>query len=112
MMPNELAIKTIFRVSTYTKSPDWSYENEWRIASYKLPNDTGLFTDYKFDRRELSSIYLGPLISPVDKNVLMTAAAKYPHIRIFEVAIGMSWTFLFNETAEQPTSADGAPRHR
>jgi hypothetical protein len=97
MMPNEPAIKTIFRVATYTKSPDWSYENEWRIASFKRPNDTGLFTDYKFDPRELSSIYLGPLVSSIDKNSLIAVATKYPHIRLYEVAIGMSRTFLFNE---------------
>jgi hypothetical protein len=97
MMPNELAIKTIFRVATYTKSPDWSYENEWRIASFKRPNDIGLFTDYQFNPRELSSIYLGPLISPPDKNLIVAVAAMYPHIRIYEVAIGMSRTFLFNE---------------
>jgi hypothetical protein len=97
MMPNELAIKTIFRDATYTKSPDWSYENEWRIASFKRPNDTGLFTDYKFDPRELSSIYLGPLISPIDKSSLIAVVTKYPHIRIYEVAIGMSRMFLFNE---------------
>jgi hypothetical protein len=97
MMPRELAIKTIFRVSEYTKSPDWSYENEWRLASYKRPDDTGLFTDYKFDPRELSSIYLGPLISPADKNSLIAVATNYPHLRVYEVTIGMSRTFLFNE---------------
>ena len=41
MMPNELAIKTIFRVATYTKSPDWSYENEWRIAKLQAPKRHG-----------------------------------------------------------------------
>ena len=97
MMPNELAVKTIFRVAEYTKSRDWSYENEWRLASYKRPDDTGLFTDYKFDPGELSSIYLGPLISPADKDSLIAVATKYSHIRIYEVTIGMSRTFLFNE---------------
>jgi len=97
MMPRERAIKTIFHVSTYTKSPDWSYENEWRITSFKRPNDTGLFTDYKFNPRELSAIYLGPLISPVDKASLIAVAAGYPHVRIFEVVVGMSRAFLFNE---------------
>ena len=97
MMPREVAIKTIFRVSTYTKSPDWSYENEWRITSFKRPNDTGLFTDYKFDSRELSAVYLGPLMSVADKASLIELATKYPHIKIFEVAIGMSREFLFSE---------------
>ncbi len=97
MMPNELAVKTIFRVSTYTKSPDWNYENEWRITSFKRPSDIGLFTDYEFDPSELSTIYLGPLISSMDKASLIAVAAKYPHVRLFEVAVGMSRMFLFNE---------------
>ena len=91
----------LFRVATYTKSPDWSYENEWRLASYKRPDDTGLFTDYKFDPRELSCIYLGPLISPTDKTFLIEAAAKYPHIQIHEAVIGMNRTFLFNEISKK-----------
>ncbi|HEY4248263.1 MAG TPA: DUF2971 domain-containing protein [Lacunisphaera sp.] len=97
MMPIKRAIETMFHVSTYTKSPDWSYENEWRITSFKRPDDTGLFTDYKFAPRDLSAIYLGPLISPVDKASLLAVAAKYPHVRISEVAIGMTRTFLFKK---------------
>jgi hypothetical protein len=97
MMPNEMEVKTILRVSTYTKSPDWSYEKEWRVTSFKRPNDTGLFTDYKFDPRELSSIYLGPLMTSADKNALVELAAAYPHVRAVEVAIGMSRIFLFND---------------
>lgn len=97
MMPRELAIKTILNVSTYTKSPDWSYENEWRITSFKRPSDDGLFTDYKFNSKELLSIYLGPLISQTDKASLLVACAKYPNIKIFEVTIGMSRAFVFEQ---------------
>jgi hypothetical protein len=97
MMPNELAKRALFHVSTYTKSSDWSYENEWRVVDFKRPSDAGLFTDRNFDPRELSSIYLGPLTSPADQNSLVTVAAKYPHIRIFKGAIGMSGKFLFDE---------------
>lgn len=96
-MQNELTIKTIYHTATYTKSPDWSYEKEWRLASLKRPNDAGLYTDYKFDARELSSIYFGPLISSADKTSLITAANQYPHVRTFDVSIGMSRAFIVNE---------------
>jgi hypothetical protein len=97
MMPQQKAIEIMLRVATYTKSPDWSYEKEWRLTSYKRPDDTGLFTDYKFDHRELVSIYFGPLITPEDKNQLISLATNYPRVRLFEVVIGMSRSFLFNE---------------
>ena len=101
MMPNDLAIKTIFRVATYMKSPDWCYENESRIARFKPPNDMGLFTDYKFNSRK-PSINLGPLISPVGKNSIVAISAKYPHTRIYGVGIGMSRTFLLDEIHVYP----------
>jgi len=97
MMPNELATKTLLDISTYTKSLDWSYENEWRVASFKRPSDTGLFTDYKFNLTELASIYLGPLITPADKELLIAAARAFPHVRVVEVRIGMRGRFLFSE---------------
>lgn len=97
MMPNELAVKTILHVATYTKSPDWSYEKEWRITGANRPNDTGLFTDYQFHPKELSSIYLGPMISTADKKSLIALAAQYSHVRTFEVTIGMGRRFLIND---------------
>ncbi len=100
-MRHDLAIKSIYHTATYTKSPDWSYEKEWRLASLKRPTDTGLYTDYKFDPREILSVYLGPLISPADKNSLLAAASQYPHIKIFEVSIGMSRAFLMNEISKK-----------
>ncbi len=101
MMQKELAIKTILRVATYTKSPDWSYEKEWRITSFKRRNDTGFFSDYKFHPRELSSIDLGPLMLSSARIALIEAAAKHPHVRIYEVAIGMNRTFLFKEILQK-----------
>lgn len=96
-MPQKLAIETLFRVATYTKSPDWSYEKEWRVATFMRPTDTGHFTDYKFNLKELSGLYLGPLMSPEDKAALRAALVPYSDVRTFEVEIGMSREFLFNE---------------
>ena len=48
----EAAIKAILHTATYTKAPDWSYESEWRVASFKRPTDTGQSSDYQFDQRE------------------------------------------------------------
>ncbi len=66
-MPHQLAIQTILHTATYTKSPDWSYESEWRVASFKRKADSGPFTDYKFAPSELAAIYLGPNINADDR---------------------------------------------
>lgn len=91
----ELAIQSILHTATYTKSPDWRYECEWRLASVKRPTDTGDFTDYKFDRRELGAVYFGPMISPEDRLSLRLAASAYPTTRLCDVAIGMNREFTF-----------------
>jgi hypothetical protein len=95
-MPLELAIRTMIDLATYTKAPDWSYEREWRITSFKRPNDTGPFTDYKFHEAELVAIYLGPMISDSDRRTLVAAAESYPLATVWSASIGMSRELHFN----------------
>ncbi|WP_165360152.1 DUF2971 domain-containing protein [Achromobacter veterisilvae] len=95
----DLAVKALLDVATYTKSSDWKYESEWRIASSKRPADTGNFTDYKFDRRELSAVYFGPLISPEARLSVSLAAKAFPHAKLWDVSIGMSRELVFRAHA-------------
>jgi Protein of unknown function (DUF2971) len=92
----DLAVQSILHTATYTKSPDWRYESEWRLASFKRPTDTGHFTDYKFDRQELGAVYLGPLIPPEDRLSLRLAAGAFPSAKLWDVAIGMNREFTFH----------------
>jgi hypothetical protein len=96
-MPYELAIRIIIDVSTFTKSPDWSYEREWRITSFKRPTDTGPFTDYKFHEKELVAVYLGPMISAPDREVVTALAAEFPAAVAWNVTIGMSRELQFEQ---------------
>lgn len=93
----EIAVKKLLHVSTFTKAPDWSYEREWRIVTSKRPTNFGLFNDYRFDPRELATIFLGPLISSEDKFKLKALAAQYSHVRVVEVSLGLSRELIFNE---------------
>lgn len=95
-MPNEHAIRTIIDVSTYTKTSDWSYEREWRITSFKRPDDTGPFTDYKFHPKELSAVYLGPSVSTSERDKLTALAATYPNAVVWNVSIGMDRELQFS----------------
>lgn len=92
----EAAIRAMLDAATYTKSPDWSYESEWRIASFKRPTDTGDFSDYGFHRQELGAVYFGPMISPDERLALRIAAGAFPAAKLWDVRIGMSREFTFD----------------
>ena len=66
-LQQQVAIESMLEAATYTKAPDWSYEAEWRLASFKRPGETGLFSDYRFNREELAAVYFGPMISMEDR---------------------------------------------
>lgn len=95
-LQNEAAIRAMLHAATYTKSPDWSYESEWRVASFKRPTDTGNFSDYGFGRQELGAVYFGPAISADDRMSLRIAVGAFPTARLWDVAIGMSREFTFH----------------
>ena len=42
-----------------TKTKSWEYEKEWRVVSFMRSRESGLYSDYPFNPRELRSIYLG-----------------------------------------------------
>ena len=92
----DLAVRSILHTATYTKSQDWRYESEWRLASFKRPTDTGHFTDYKFDRQELGAVYFGPMIPAADRESLRLVAGAFPIAKLWDVAIGMNREFTFH----------------
>lgn len=108
-MPKELAIRRMLDVAAYTKAPDWSYEKEWRVMTFKRPTDTGNFTDYKFDQRELAGLYLGPLITQEDRSTLLHLVAAYPSARVFNVSVGMSRELIFEEHKVNSNSSRPPP---
>jgi hypothetical protein len=94
MMPIDVAKERMLHLSTLTKAPDWSYEKEWRITTWKRDDDSGLYTDYPFRPREMASIYLGPLMAADNRRALLALSTMYPQARVIEVTIGMSREFL------------------
>jgi hypothetical protein len=88
-------VQRMLDAATFTKSPDWSYESEWRVVTDKRPTDVGNFTDYRFQPEELAAVYLGPLISAADRATLIKATLAYPNTAIKNVEIGMGREFKF-----------------
>lgn len=93
----DFAVKKMLELATYAKSPDWSYESEWRLMSFKQPDDVGHFTDYEFKERELAGVYFGPLIADADRSVIQDFARPYARKRFFNVTLGMSRDFVVQE---------------
>jgi Protein of unknown function (DUF2971) len=85
----DAAARETIRLATLTKSDDWSYEKEWRIVSYANDGDLSDYSDWSFDRSDLSHIYLGPLISDSDLQKVTALAKQYPNAVVFRTSIGM-----------------------
>jgi len=97
VVDQETAVERVLHIATHTKAPDWSYEDEWRVVTYKRPDDGGHFTDYPFHSPELAAIYIGPLTSEPDQNALIDLMNEYPHAKVFKVSIGVSREFVIQE---------------
>ena len=51
--------ESVFAKYACAKGPEWLYEKEWRVISFARQGEKGDFSDYRFDPRELRSVYLG-----------------------------------------------------
>jgi hypothetical protein len=88
----------LFRACTYSKTPDWSYEKEWRVTSFKRHFETGTISDYKFNAKEIKSIYLGPLIEQNDREEILQIVKDFlPYVSVYNCMIGMNRNFKFSK---------------
>jgi len=84
----DFAIPKIMEEYTHTKTTDWEYEKEWRVASWKRSHESGDYSDYEFLPEELIGITFGASISQEDKTDLeLMLRDQYPHARIWQAAI-------------------------
>ncbi len=97
MLPQPLAIKKIIELATYTKSPDWKYEDEWRVSTSMRPTDNGTVSDYPLAVEEFGNLYLGPLVPDSERAALIKLASTFPNMKVFNTYIGMSREFKFVE---------------
>lgn len=96
MTPQETALPKIFEAYTYTKTPDWSYEQEWRITSFKRPQETGTTSDYNLHPSHFCEIYLGPHIEENYRHqILSLVFNKMPQVKPYDVSFGLDQKFKF-----------------
>jgi hypothetical protein len=80
----ETATKYVFHESCHTKTPDWSYQEEWRIVSFNRIGENGKYSDYTFNPKELSAIYLGPEISAEDRKIVLSLLRyELAHVKVY-----------------------------
>ncbi|WP_140310760.1 DUF2971 domain-containing protein, partial [Vibrio parahaemolyticus] len=99
LLPQRDALESIINLATYTKSPDWAYEDEWRVSTWKRIGEYGTVSDYPLNVAEFGNLYLGPLMSESDRHTLVELAKRFPNMKVFDTRIGMSREFLFEEIA-------------
>jgi hypothetical protein len=78
-------LKEFFTDYQYVKHRDWSHEFEWRMISYRRQGESGLYSDFGFDHRELSAIYIGSRISDDNARDLISLLVHgLEHVRVFK----------------------------
>jgi hypothetical protein len=75
---------------TYAKSTDWSYEREWRVASFKEDHETGHYSDVPFHTADLCGIYFGPFLNEEERTSICEAVRGYPNAKLFQVSVGLA----------------------
>lgn len=79
------ALRKIFAQYTHTKTTDWAYEREWRIATWAESDDDSDVSFWGFPPQELIGITFGINISSADKAELTALAkTKYPHVMAWQ----------------------------
>jgi len=103
VLDQQNAVKYIMHESSYTKTPDWAYEQEWRVVSFKRRGECGEYTDYKFHPLELGGIYLGPEISREDRDDIQGLLIHdFAHVHLFEGKVS-SGQYIKFERVSNPT---------
>jgi len=101
MTPQDKALEKILDAYTYTKTPDWGYEKEWRITSFKRTNEKGVTSDYKLNPKHFVNIFFGPLIDQtIRQRILSFVLGEMPYIQLYDVGFGLNRKFTFKQIKE------------
>lgn len=89
--------RDLFTEYEYVKTTSWAYEREWRVVSFAVDEDRGLYSDINFNPRELTGIYFGTQCLQDDENeicALLTHGLQ--HVSVYKASIlgsGAKFTF-------------------
>lgn len=82
---SELRKRTMETVC-FSKKSSWSYEQEWRVLTWRPEETDRVFGDYKFYSKELESVTFGARATPQSIEVISDLIDKgYPHVVKFRM---------------------------
>jgi hypothetical protein len=72
----------------FVKSADWSYEEEYRVASDNRQGEQGLHSDYYFFPEDLRQVILGPRIDAADANEIRELVSRnFPNALVDQASL-------------------------
>lgn len=89
----------------FVKSPDWSYEQEYRVPSDLHRGEQGLFSDYKFHEEDLREVILGPRIAATDANEIRELVSRcFPSAVVQQAVLEHSTRRVVVPSVESPAT--------
>lgn len=105
---DERTYQDLFTEYQYVKTPDWAYEREWRLATFAVPEESGQFSDWGFNPRELVAVYLGTRGSEEDQaDILRLLTHGFEHVAVSRARSGTAAKFTF-EDIRKPSAPSAA----
>jgi len=84
ILNQEDAAKYIFNESCHCKTFDWSYQEEWRVVSFKGREESGEYSYYGFHPKTLSAVYFGWEITAEDREkILSLLTDELSHVNVY-----------------------------
>jgi hypothetical protein len=95
-LKTEVSIKKLLHAYAIHKTPDWSYESEWRITAFQRPHETGLYSDWKAPPRDFAKVIFGPRIADVDRlDILSLLRDDLAHVQPLQASFQLDRKFSF-----------------
>ena len=66
----------------YVKSPEWTYEQEYRVVSDRRRDESGLYSDYGFHPEDLRRVIVGVNADPANTRRIVEFARGYPNAEV------------------------------
>ncbi len=84
------ALHQLMEEFTHTKTVDWAYEREWRMAWWKVdPSSTGSHTDRPFATAELQSVTFGThMPEATQQDLTKLLVTRYPYTARWKAEVG------------------------